>query len=62
MKKSTKEALLARYEDELHYLDVMIDLNEHNEEAVKQLQKQYRKVAQLLTALSKTKADDEWSH
>ena len=59
MKKSTKEALLARYEDELHYLDVMIDLNEHNEEAVKQLQKQYRKVAQLLTALSKTKADDE---
>ena len=59
MKKSTKEALIARYEDELHYLDVMIDLNEHNEEAVKQLQKQYRKVAQLLTVLSKTKADDE---
>ena len=59
MTTATKKALLDRYENELNYLDTMIDLNALNPEAVKQFQKQYRKVAQLLTELAKTKVSDE---
>ena len=59
MTSATKKALLTRYENELNYLDFMIDLNAKNLEAVKKFQEQYRKVAQLLTELAKTKASDE---
>ena len=59
MTSATKKALLTRYENELNYLDFMIDLNAKNLEAVKKFQEQYRKVAQLLMELAKTKASDE---
>jgi hypothetical protein len=59
MKKTTKQALIARYVQELDFLNVVIDLNITNVESVKQFQKQYRQIAQLLTELVNTKADDE---
>ena len=59
MTKATKQALLARYEDELDFLDLLIDLNVQNEEAVEQFQKKYRKITELLTELAETKASDE---
>ena len=59
MKKTTKQALITRYEQELSFLNEMIDLNIHNFESVKQFQKQYRQIAQLLMELVNTKADDE---
>jgi hypothetical protein len=58
MKKATKAALIARYEEQMAYLDMMIDLNFDNAETVKNFQKQYREIAKLLSALSKTKTDD----
>lgn len=59
MKRTTKQALIARYEQELFFLNEIIDLNIHNIESVKQFQKQYRQIAQLLAELVNTKADDE---
>jgi hypothetical protein len=59
MKKTTKLAIIAHYEAQLAYFDVMIDLNIHNPEAVKEFQKQYRQVAKTLAELLSTKADDE---
>ena len=38
MTSATKKALLTRYENELNYLDFMIDLNANNLEAVKKFQ------------------------
>ena len=58
MKKATKEALIARYEEQMAYLNTMIDLNFENVEAVKQFTKQYREIAKLLSSLLKTKTDD----
>jgi hypothetical protein len=59
MKKTTKQALIARYEEQLFHLNELIDLNFHNEEAVKQFQKQYKQTAKVLAELVKTKTDDE---
>jgi hypothetical protein len=59
MKKTTKQALIARYEEQLFHLNELIDLNFHNEEAVKQFQKQYKHTAKVLAELVKTKTDDE---
>ena len=59
MKKTTKQALIARYEEQLYDLDEFIRLNFHNVEAVKQFQKQYKQIAKLLAELVATKADDE---
>jgi hypothetical protein len=59
MKKTTKQALIARYEEQLSDLDEFINLNFHNKEAVKQFQKQYTQIAKLLAELVKIKTDDE---
>jgi hypothetical protein len=59
MKKTTKQALIARYENELSFLNEMIDLNIKNDEAIKQFQKQYVQIAKLLSELLNFKADDE---
>jgi hypothetical protein len=59
MKKATKQALIIRYVQDLEYLNEVIDLNIKNTESVKQFQKQYRQITELLTELVNTKADDE---
>ena len=59
MKKATKAAIIARHEENLAYLDLMLDLNADNPEAVKQISRQYRETAKLLAVLLNTKADDE---
>lgn len=55
MTKETKARMIAIYELELERIDLLIELNFENENAVKSLSQQYRKLAKELEKIRDSK-------
>lgn len=58
MTKETKARMTAFYEEALEQIDLMIELNSDNPDAVESLFDEYKKVIQLLTEIRDTETID----
>ena len=58
MTKTSKARLLMQLEKELAYLDLLMELNSNNENALKSFQEQYEKAAKNLAAIRDSPTTD----
>jgi hypothetical protein len=58
MTRETKARMIAFYEESLEQVDLMIELNNEDEDAVKSLFEEYKKLIQLLTEIRDTETID----
>jgi hypothetical protein len=58
MTRETKARMIAFYEESLEQVDLMIELNNEDEDAVKSLFEEYKKLIQVLTEIRDTETID----
>jgi hypothetical protein len=58
MTRETKARMIAFYEESLEQVDLMIELNSEDENAVKSLFEEYKRLIQLLTEIRDTEIID----